>query len=594
MQVAGALQVQEERKKSRIHIFAVGCLIGRLFFLAIYGFDVLVFTNDSFLVSGYIEKDIAQHYAGWLLYRYSPWQFPIGVGYNIDFPIGEAVTFTDSIPIFAIFFKCLSGILPETFQYFGLWVFICFILQGGFGALLASVFNDSLLFTAGSAGLFVMSPIFIERAFRHCALTSHFLIIGSLYFYFSRRPHRSAKDFVPFYILNRLAITVHPYFLPFVFGIFFAYCLELFTKKGRKAAAVAGFLGSILLTLLTGYVIGAFRVTGGNMASFGYGKFNMNLNAFINSWSKGIRNWSLVIMNRPYGPDDRAVEGFAYLGIGILFGLVLSAAVYLLGRGKKLFGDIGFVLSNHFGLIISSLALFVFAIGNNVYFGNLPIVSIPYPDWMIGFFGVFRANGRFGWIVVYDLLIILIAALSKTGKKWISFIPVILLAVQIADISGALIQKHEYFQDPASDHPGQSVSIATDNPFWTYAAQGCDSLIQYAAGRPNTNIDLAVIFGKRKKAVCCGVSARPVFEARDAMIEEMMTGLERGEFPDGILYVVAQLPEGYSEYYRPAGVNIYHVNSAYAITTFSLSPEQMRDCQNYGDFRLLEYPYRAE
>ena len=65
-----------ERLKTAI----LGAVIGFLVFVLIYGFTPLNPTNEQFVLTGYLEKDIAQHYAGWKLYRNSPWQFPLGVG----------------------------------------------------------------------------------------------------------------------------------------------------------------------------------------------------------------------------------------------------------------------------------------------------------------------------------------------------------------------------------------------------------------------------------------------------------------------------------------------------------------------------------
>ena len=100
----------------------MGGLIGFLVFLLIYGFAPLNPVNEQFVLTGYLEKDVAQHYAGWKLYRNSPWSFPLGVGEYIEAPYGNSVSYTDSIPLFAILFKALSPVLPHTFQSVGILV----------------------------------------------------------------------------------------------------------------------------------------------------------------------------------------------------------------------------------------------------------------------------------------------------------------------------------------------------------------------------------------------------------------------------------------------------------------------------------------
>ena len=48
---------------------ATGAVIGFIVFLLIYGFAPLNPMNENFVLTGYLEKDVAQHYAGWKLYR---------------------------------------------------------------------------------------------------------------------------------------------------------------------------------------------------------------------------------------------------------------------------------------------------------------------------------------------------------------------------------------------------------------------------------------------------------------------------------------------------------------------------------------------
>ena len=81
--------------KNKLISAGVGAAVGLAVFLIIYGFSALDPLNESFVLTGYLEKDIAQHYAGWKLFRNSPWQFPLGVGQNIEYPYGGSVSYTD-------------------------------------------------------------------------------------------------------------------------------------------------------------------------------------------------------------------------------------------------------------------------------------------------------------------------------------------------------------------------------------------------------------------------------------------------------------------------------------------------------------------
>ena len=69
-------------------LFLLGGLTGVLVFLLVYGISPLDITNDTFCRGGYIEKDIQQHYAGWLFYRQSDAGIPFCLTDSINYPDG--------------------------------------------------------------------------------------------------------------------------------------------------------------------------------------------------------------------------------------------------------------------------------------------------------------------------------------------------------------------------------------------------------------------------------------------------------------------------------------------------------------------------
>ena len=79
-------------------LFVCGGLLGIAAFLLVFGPAPLDVTNDAFCRGGYIEKDIQQHYAGWLFYRQSPLRFPLCIAESVNWPAGLSVAYTDSIP----------------------------------------------------------------------------------------------------------------------------------------------------------------------------------------------------------------------------------------------------------------------------------------------------------------------------------------------------------------------------------------------------------------------------------------------------------------------------------------------------------------
>ena len=192
-------------------------------FLWLYGAAVLDPGWDAWILNGYDEWDIQQHYAGWLLFRNSHWTFPLGFADTIAAPDGTAISYTDSLPWVSIFFKLLRGMLPATFQWFGLYTLLCFALQGAAGALLctrgarcgAPLAVGALL----SGALFACLPTLWERAFRHVALASQWLFLFALYAFLEQRAALRSGGRAGawpwwFAVLGFAAVGIHPYFLP--------------------------------------------------------------------------------------------------------------------------------------------------------------------------------------------------------------------------------------------------------------------------------------------------------------------------------------------------------------------------------------------
>ena len=65
-----------QKKQKTWALLLLGALLGLAAFLCLYGTAPLDPANDAWIWYGYDETDIHQHYAGWLGFRNSSWQFP--------------------------------------------------------------------------------------------------------------------------------------------------------------------------------------------------------------------------------------------------------------------------------------------------------------------------------------------------------------------------------------------------------------------------------------------------------------------------------------------------------------------------------------
>jgi len=102
-------------------------------------------------------------------------------------------------------------LLPESFQYIGLWLLACFLLQAWFAWRLVGLILGNTAVRFLGAGLFVFAPPMLWRMPSHSSLAAHFLILAALYLTF--RPSRQwrARSWA---LLLMVAALVHPTYWP--------------------------------------------------------------------------------------------------------------------------------------------------------------------------------------------------------------------------------------------------------------------------------------------------------------------------------------------------------------------------------------------
>lgn len=440
-------------------LFALGGLLGAAAFLAVFGLVPLDVTNDALVRGGFVERDIQQHYAGWLFLRQSPLGWPLGVAQNIGSG-GLSVAFTDSIPLAAVLCRLLSPILPETFQYFGWFTLLCFVLQGGFAALLCGLFAGGLAAPLLGGGLFVLSPVLWERALRHTALGAQWLVLAALYCYFAaRRGQRGAWGLL--FLVNVLTVGIHPYFAAMTFAVTLALVAEQ-TLRRRRPAAFA-FLGlDLAAAAALGWTLGLFygRSGGGDGALYGY--FGLNLNALWNPAGVGGFDWStfLPVQNSVGGSYD----AFAYLGLGVWVGLL--AILYHSIRDWH--GALR-CLRAHWPLLAVCTVLTVFAVSHVITANGVTLAVLPLPEKLIQFFSIFRSGGRMFWPVYYLIMLlafVLVLRLCR-GRRGAALLAAVLLTIQLADLGPALAVRRQLVRD-AYAAPAFPSALTSD--FWTAAA----------------------------------------------------------------------------------------------------------------------------
>lgn len=398
--------------------------LGALAFFIVVGHRALDPSNIAWLGEG----DPATHYLGWLFYRNSEWEFPIGLNSSYGLEIANAILYSDSNPLFAFIFKSLRFLLPNTFQYFGIWLFLCFTLQALFGWKLIGLATNSNLLRFLGTGVIVFSPPMIARLHGHLSLVSHFLIIAALYFSFNSDLQR--RKFYWGLLVSTTAL-VHAYLLAIVLAIWIADLVGRTTKAQLSIrSSMYEFLLIFFLVSFFCWQAGYFSV-GTGTGSGGFGFYRMNILSPIDS-----NGWSYIMKDLPQTAGD--YEGFNYLGLGTIFLLVLFFPNFL--ATKNNFFQI---IHNYWHLIILFFAFIFYSISNSIAVGIFEFNYI-LPDSIIGFLNIFRASGRIFWPVFYAITFFLIAFVIRNFEdRTAGFILGLALIFQIFDTSAGWLPLRE-------------------------------------------------------------------------------------------------------------------------------------------------------
>lgn len=434
--------------------------IGLMGFFLVAGSSILNVQNIAWLGGA---LDPAQHYLGWLLFRNSPWTFPIGLNPHNGLEFSNSIVFSDSLPLLAILFKSFNSLLPDVFQYFGLWTFVCFVLQAWFAWKLLGLISDSLWIRVFGSFLFVFSPTMMLRVGLWTSLASHFLILAAIYLIF--RPKQTHRTLY-WSLLIGIASLVHFYLLAMVAALWLASFMdELFLRKNLSIFEAALESVSVFLVLfLCLWQAGYFSVNTGSGVAGGYGTFRLNLLAPFDS-----RGWSYVLRTIPMQIDFG--NGFNYFGLGIL---IVSAFAFF--AKIKINASLPAALESkkHIFLYICFIVLCLFAISNTVSVGPWKY-TFPLPDAIMGFASLLRASGRMFWPVFYFLLLIFIAYIVRGySKKAAILILGACCVIQIVDTSAGWRHIRKTLKNSSSIQ-----ETPLTNPAWKLLGPHYQNLVRY-------------------------------------------------------------------------------------------------------------------
>ncbi|WP_417532980.1 DUF6311 domain-containing protein [Marinobacterium stanieri] len=390
----------------------------------------------------YHEGDIFQHYVGWDFFKRESWQFPLGKIENLATDMGASVVFTDSIPLVALLLKPFNTLLPDSFQYIGIWTVATFFLNGYFATRLLHSIGVDKIFSVLVAMMMCTSTLITARGVGmhgHEALMAHWLIFFAIELSLSQK-EINRKSCVFWTALLSLSVLIH-FYLFFMVGviwffwflIYFIYAEESFMEKikGSFVFFLIPVLVVLFLMILAGYFIpGRLSAPAG-----GFGHFSAELLTFFNPGSTA---WffnsdfssASTVFPGWFPPISGQYEGMSYVGLGVMllwFIAILSSYVFI--KQKKLKVTPGVC-----ALAIASIGLFIYALAGRLSLpGSTTYLYFDMP--FSAFKDYLRSSGRMVWPLAYSLIVL--AALtvsSKLSRKVLYPVGLLLISIQVYDL----------------------------------------------------------------------------------------------------------------------------------------------------------------
>lgn len=399
-------------------------LIAALFALYLLTPAMISPTNTSLVING--GGDYLQHYIGWQFFRNAPWSKHFLFMQNLNYPLGTSVIVTDSNPLFCLIFKIFRGVLPEQFQFNGIWLLSSYILIGVFAFLCGWKLTDGKpLPTFLAVGFALLNPVVMQRSMVHDTLTAHWLILAALWLLLNREERWNPIGWL---VLVGLTMLIHVYFIPMIAFVLLLQLLfgvqdheDVKTLLLPVLAFAAAFAASFFLF--------GYNYIQGESGSFG--ELSLNLNAFFDP-----SGTSLLLKSREHFPLQ--YEGYNYWGLGLL----AAAAAGLICAPKDLRKTLGVCL-------LPAALLILVSASNLITFDRRVLLEIPLSERLSGLLSVFRSGGRLVWPLYYLVILGAVTVLSRRNRLGMTLLTVCFV-IQCIDLSPCIRETRAHFEEPRS------------------------------------------------------------------------------------------------------------------------------------------------
>jgi hypothetical protein len=457
--------------------------------------------NVDWLASG----DPAQSYLGWMFFRHEPWSWPPGLALRLGMEQASSIVYSDSIPLLAIPFKLISGYLPASFQYYGLWLFSCYALQGFFACRLVMLFSTRRAVIVGGVLLFLLSPIMLLRAQAHFALSAHWIVVAALYLYYAPSTRRRWLHWL---VLLWLAPLVHAYLMFMAYAIWAACLLQhVVFDRSRSLAflliwAALAVAGSLAVMWLAGYFLQM------DVSSGGFGYYSMNVLSPLLPIGVGP-----FVVGAPAAATAGQYEGFNYLGLGVVVALAVTVVRrILIWLRPAQMSQATYPFRSEWPLLLCCLGLTLLAVSNVVTVASHILFTIPLSAQIKDALNVFRASGRLFWPVYYLLLLAAVRGAASLSVPLCKRFLFVVLVLQMVDLWPFIHEIHQNSEVGAQ----QNRFPKFDSPFWKLARAHYDRLyVIPGIYREDSNITYESLAGAYRFAIDSAYYARmPSLEHR--------------------------------------------------------------------------------
>lgn len=409
--------------------FLLGGVLGIIVFVILYGIKVLDVTYVDWIYYP-VCQDLSQHYFGWEFYRNSQWMFPLGLTDSLSYPLSSSVIFTDSIPHWALFFKVFSPILPQPFQYFGLFGLFCMFMQGGISALLLKELTNNTSYALIASLFFLFATPLSKRLFLHTALASQWLILFALYLYLCKTEQSFKTRIILWSILLWYTAGIHITILAICCIILGFDTLKTLTR-GNIVQSIGLISIPLIIAVGTIYLYGGLTSETNPVSTTnkngGLGWYGANLNMMFNPVYESNSTFlpAFPISNR--SSDD----GYSYLGVGGII-LLIASSIYIFKNRESLLN-----VTNTKKILWTIIMIIIFsiiAISPRVTCGSKVLFEYHPPKLILWFWEVFRSTGRFMWPIYYLILIVTLYTFFNLFQSHIrNSLLLAILSIQLID-----------------------------------------------------------------------------------------------------------------------------------------------------------------